>query len=182
MKSPVLIIPFNWPDTVAQVMASVRAARPPKLYVSADGPRPDRPGEHERCMEARRIATDVDWPCEVKTRFLNSNHGAKIGVATAIDWFFDNEQEGIILEHDVVPLPSFYQYADELLDRYRNEPQIMTINGSNMITHLGYMPKKRSSYYFSAYSHSWGWASWSRAWANYDVEAATGLRCLPVTA
>lgn len=161
---PVLFLVFKRPDTTAQVMEAIRQARPPRLYVAADGPRKDRPGETEPCAEARRIATAVDWPCEVKTLFRNRNLGCGISVSEAITWFFENEEEGIILEDDCVPSNSFFRYCAELLDKYREDERVMCISGNNFqgrqVTPY--------SYYFSRYMHSWGWASWRRAWKLYD--------------
>lgn len=166
MKSPVLFLIFNRPETTIRVFEKIRAARPPKLYISADGPRSNRPGELERCEEARKIALGVDWPCEVKTLFRESNLGCKMGVASGIDWFFQNEEEGIILEDDVLPMPSFFTFCDEMLKRYRNDPTIGMITGSNLVSKK---LKNDASFFVSHVPLIWGWATWRRAWQNYDV-------------
>jgi hypothetical protein len=166
MKSAVLFLIFNRPETTAQVFETIRLARPPKLYVAADGPRPGRAGEQARCDQARHIATQVDWPCEVQTLFQGVNLGCKKGVSTGIDWFFACEEEGIILEDDVLPKPSFFEYCDVLLDRFRNDANIGIITGSNLIaTHMNV----DSSYLVTNVPLIWGWASWRRAWQSYDV-------------
>jgi len=169
MKSPVLFLVFNRPDTTARVFQTIRAARPPRLYVAADGPRLNRPGEAARCEEVRRIATAVDWPCELVTLFRRENLGCKRAVSSAISWFFDQEVEGIVLEDDCVPDPSFFPYCDDLLARYRDEPKIMCVSGDNFVS-SAWTPGE--SYYFSTYIPVWGWASWRRAWRSYDVEMA----------
>ena len=166
MKSPVLFLVFNRPNTTRQVFEAIRAARPPRLYIAADGPREGRVGEMQLCEEVRQIATAVDWPCEVKTLFREKNLGCKMGVSTGIDWFFQNEPEGIILEDDVLPLPSFFPYCDELLERYRDDQSVWMVSGSNLIP--GQVPLKES-YFFSKNALIWGWASWRRAWQHYDV-------------
>lgn len=165
MTSAILFLIFRRPDTTAQVFEAIRQARPSRLYVAADGPREGREGEAERCAEARRIATDIDWPCEVKTLFRDGNLGCRVGVSTAIDWFFEHEDEGIILEDDCVPSPSFFPYCAELLARYRTEERIMAICGSSFADPG---PSYRGSYYFSYYADMWGWATWRRAWRFYD--------------
>jgi len=166
MNSPVLFLVFNRPSTTKQVFEAIRAARPPRLYVAADGPRAGRSGEAQLCDQVRAIATAVDWPCEVKTLFRDSNLGCKMGVSTGIDWFFENEPEGIILEDDVLPLPSFFPYCDELLERYRHDDSVWMVSGSNLIP--GQIPLEES-YFFSQNALIWGWASWRRAWQHYDV-------------
>lgn len=145
-------------------MEAIRAARPHRLYVAADGPR-DRPGEADRCEAARRVATSVDWPCDLRTLFRDRNLGCRDAVSEAISWFFDNELEGIVLEDDCLPSASFFPYCAELLERYRENERVMCITGNNFQSDMcGYAP----SYYFSKYNHVWGWASWRRAWRHYD--------------
>lgn len=167
METAVLLLIFNRPETTERVFAAIRSARPERLYVAADGPREGREGEFERAEHARRIATNVDWPCKVETLFRDGNLGCRKAVSSAIDWFFEKEPEGIILEDDCVPLSSFFPYAEALLCRYRSEPRVMMISGLNTIADQ-YAPA--SSYFFTAYPEIWGWATWRRAWVHYDVE------------
>jgi hypothetical protein len=167
MRSPVLFLVFNRPAPTAQVFAAIRAARPTRLYVAADGARSNRPGEAERCEVTRRIATAVDWPCEVKTLFRDRNLGCKRAVSQALDWYFGCEEEGIVLEDDCVPDPSFFLYCDELLERHRNDERVALISGDNFQFGREYGD---ASYYFSRYVHIWGWASWRRFWRNYDPD------------
>ena len=170
MKSPLLFLVFNRPKTTRQVFEAIRAERPTKLYVAADGPRQNRQDEPERCEEVRRVATNVDWPCEVKTRFSDHNFGCKAGVSNGINWFFENEEEGVILEDDILPLPSFFAYCDELLERYRHDDRVAMISGCNLISSY-YKPNE--SYFFSRIPHIWGWASWRRAWQHFDISMNT---------
>ena len=123
-NTPVLFIIFNRPDTTQQVFKAIRQVRPKYLYVAADGPRPDKIREKEKCEVAREIIKQVDWDCEVKTLFRNNNLGCKIGVSSAISWFFDNVEEGIILEDDCVSSISFLPFCSELLEYYRNDKDI----------------------------------------------------------
>jgi hypothetical protein len=165
-NTPVLFLIFNRPDTTQRVFQKIREAQPPKLYVAADGPRDSRVGERERCNEVRRIATDIDWNCDVKTLFRDNNLGCRVAVSEAIDWFFDNEEMGIILEDDCLPDKTFFRYCEELLFKYRDEDSVMTISGNN------FQPCRRTerSYYFSRYMHCWGWAGWKKGWKHYDRE------------
>lgn len=169
MRSPILFLVFNRPQTTRQVFRSIRASRPKRLYVAADGPRAGRAGEAELCAEVRRIATAVDWPCEIRTLFRERNLGCKMGVSGGIDWFFEHEPEGIILEDDVRPVTSFFEFCDDLLERYRNADRVSMISGSNLVDGR---VRTNGSYFFSRYTQIWGWASWRRAWRHYDVAMA----------
>ena len=97
-RTPVLFLVFNRPDTTQRVFEAIREAQPPRLYIAADGARTDRPGESQIVEEVRKIASDVDWPCDVKTLFREQNLGCKYAVSGAITWFFEHEEQGIILE------------------------------------------------------------------------------------
>ena len=73
MKSAVLFIVFNRKEITEQSFEIIRKAKPPRLYIAADGPRNHVDGEREICEEVRKIATNVDWDCEVKTFFQDKN-------------------------------------------------------------------------------------------------------------
>jgi hypothetical protein len=163
---PVLFVIFNRPDTTQQVFDEIRKAQPLQLYVAADGPRKDRAADYDLCKKTREIIRQVDWECEVFTLFREENLGCKRAVSSAIDWFFSNVEEGIILEDDCVPDQSFFPFCQELLEKYRNDDRIMMISGDNFL-----FGRRRTeySYYFSRYPLMWGWATWKRAWNNYDV-------------
>ena len=167
IRTPVLFLIFNRPDTTKQVFSAIQKARPSRLYVAGDGPRAEQSNEDEICKITRSIATNVDWDCEVKTLFRDQNLGCRLAVSQAIDWFFEQESEGIILEEDCLPDQSFFWFCQELLNRYRDDTRIMHIGGTNF-----QFGEKRTnySYYFSRYMHIWGWATWRRAWMYYDVK------------
>lgn len=164
LNTPVLFLVFNRPDTTRQVFEAIRKAQPRQLFVAADGPRPDKPGEKEKCEEVRKIATAVDWDCELKTWFRDENLGCGRGPAAAITWFFEHVEQGIILEDDCLPDNSFFFYCEELLSRYRNNQDIMLISGLNLFDKRNL----KTSYFFSHYAGIWGWATWKRAWEKYD--------------
>ncbi len=168
LKTPVLFMIFNRPDVTQQVFAEIRKAKPKQLFIAADGAREHKAGEKEKCEETRKIVVDnIDWDCEVKTLFREKNLGCKYAVSGAISWFFDNVEEGIILEDDCVPHQSFFNFCGELLEKYRDNQKVMHI-GSNYFNQ--HKTNITDSYYFSHYIEIWGWATWRRAWELYDPE------------
>lgn len=166
LNTPVAFVIFNRPDTTRQVFTEIAKARPSKLLVVGDGPRPNRSGEATRCAAARAVIERVDWDCEVLTNYSEVNLGCRRRVSSGLDWVFDTVEEAIVLEDDCLPHPSFFRYCEELLKKYKNEERIAQISGVNF-----QFGRRRSeySYYFSRYNHIWGWASWRRAWRSYDV-------------
>ena len=166
-KSPVLFLVFNRPDVTARVFRAIRQARPARLYVAADGTRPERQGEAQKVAKVREIATQVDWDCKVITLFRERNLGCGKAVSEAITWFFENEEMGVILEDDVLPNNSFFQFCDELLKRYRHDERIGLISGSYSLPTQ--IEADNESYFLARYGRIWGWASWRRAWQGYDI-------------
>jgi hypothetical protein len=164
-KSPVLFLTFNRPENTALVFEEIRKARPDRLYVASDGPRTSRSSDQELVTRTRTIATNVDWPCTVKTLFRPQNLGCKQAVGEAITWFFEHEPEGIILEDDCKPNQDFFRFCDSLLERYRDNQEVFAITGNNF---QNGNVRNDASYYFSRYPHIWGWATWRRAWQFYD--------------
>src|SRR5665648_587346 len=164
LKTPVAFIIFNRPETTRRVFAEIAKARPTKLLVIADGPRATHPDDAEKCAVVRAIIDGVDWDCEVLKNYSDVNLGCKRRVSSGLDWVFDTVEEAIILEDDCLPHPTFFRFCEEMLAKYRDDKRIAMISGDNF-----QFGKKRTeySYYFSRYTHIWGWASWRRAWDNY---------------
>jgi hypothetical protein len=168
LNTPVAFIIFNRPDFAGRVFAEIAKAKPKKLLVIADGARLNKVGEVEKVLSTRAILNRVNWDCEVLTNFSDVNLGCKVRVSSGIDWVFEQVPEAIILEDDCLPSNSFFQFCDEMIDRYRDEKSIGMIGGVNFQP-----PNARSTsdYYFSKYTHIWGWATWADRWVGtYDVD------------
>ena len=165
-QTPILFIIFNRPDVAQVVFDEIKKIKPKYLYIAADGPRETNEKDKLLCKESRAIIDQVDWPCEVKTLFRDKNLGCKLGVSSAITWFFEQVEAGIILEDDCVPHQSFSRFAGEMLEKYKDEEKVMMITGLNPISDY----QSPTSYYFSRYFSIWGWATWRRAWQKYDIE------------
>lgn len=166
-STPILFIIFNRPDTTEKVFNRLKTLKPKKLYIAADGPREHKKCESDKCKLSRKIVSEIDWECEVKKQFSDRNLGCKRAVSSAIKWFFEHEEQGIILEDDVIPNTSFFHFCSELLEYYKNEPRVMHISGNNFFSDRVNIPY---SYYFSIYPHIWGWATWRRAWNLFDPD------------
>lgn len=164
-KPPVLFLVFNRPEPTFRVFESIREARPEKLYVAADGPRSNRPNEAQFCMQVRSLVERVDWPCQVKTLFREQNVGCRRAVSEAITWFFESEEEGIILEDDCLPAPDFFRFCSEALGAYRSDLRVMHVGG-----HVLLEAPDKEDLFFSHLVPIWGWATWRRAWNAFDTD------------
>lgn len=165
LKIPVAYIIFNRPRHTRETFASIRAQRPKRLFVIADGPRLDHPTDADRCREVREIVEAIDWPCDVHRNYADVNMGCKRRVISGLDWVFSKVECAIVLEDDCHPHPDFYGYCDALLKRYKDDDRVMVVTGCNFQDGIR---RGTASYYFSKYNHVWGWATWRRSWQKND--------------
>lgn len=164
IETPVLLIAFNRPDTTMIVFDTIREVRPKKLYVAIDGPRSNKKDEAELCKQVLHITQNVDWECDAQYLIREKNLGCKLGVTGAIRWALTNEDRVIVIEDDIVAVPAFFSYAQELLEKYKDNERIAMISGNQ------YTPiEMDNDYLFTKYGHIWGWATWKRVWNKFDV-------------
>lgn len=174
LTTPVIFAIFNNPKTTAKVFERIRKARPPKLFIYADGPREDKIGEAEACNKCREIVSKIDWDCEVHRNFADKNMGLKPRMVSGISWAFEHVEEAIILEDDCLPSMSFFRFCQELLEKYRNDNRIVVISGSDQAT----MADFNESYGFSFGQYFiWGWATWKRVWNLFDPDMKLWEEC-----
>lgn len=165
LNTPILFLIFNRPDNTSRVFAEIKKTRPKKLFIAADGARKDKEGEQKLCDLTRKtVIENIDWDCEVKTLFREENMGCGKAVSSAITWFFQNVEQGIILEDDCLPHPDFFPFCEELLNKYKDNEKILHISSNN---YQDGVIRGDGSYFFSENVEIWGWATWKRTWNKY---------------
>ena len=166
--TPILILTFNRPSLVAGLLDRLRSVRPSKLYFASDGPRLGNSTDKVNVDECRSLVSSIDWDCEIFSKFSEANLGCRSGVVSAINWFFENEDAGIILEDDCWPEPTFFSYCENLLKLHKHDSNVMSITGYNA---LGVDHSAGQNYYFSHFGGIWGWATWRRATRRWQRRA-----------
>lgn len=161
----VLILFFTRPDTLNKVFASVKKARPRKLFLFQDGSR--NQNDDDKILKCRKIVEDIDWDCEVYKNYSEHNLGCDKSQVAAFEWAFQYTESLIFLEDDCVPSYSFFPFCEQLLDKYKNDKRVHMICGMN---HMGDLSGKiKEDYLFAKTPTIWGWATWKRAWENWDT-------------
>ena len=167
---PILVLGFNRPDFLSELFGELRQLRPRRIYFAVDGPRSGNPDDDEQVRLSREQVKSIDWPCEIRTRFNDSNLGCGLGVSSAISWFFENEELGVILEDDIRPDPSFFPFMAEMLTRYRDDDRVFAVTGTNFVPHQ--FISTPGAYRFSRIPVVWGWGTWRRVWSSYSFNIA----------
>lgn len=175
-KVPVLLVLYNRIEETHKVFQILRTVQPTTLYVAGDGPKPDNMIDRLHVYQAQSVI-QPEWPCQVHHLWQENHLGKTKMIETAIKWFFSQEEEGIILFDDTLPSYDFFPYCEELLSKYRNNERIYSIGGS----YLRHRSRKRypkrikkggSSYFFSAYAATWGFATWRNRWQDFSLSMA----------
>ena len=178
VDEPILVIAFNRPDHLNQLLARLREVQPRSLFIAIDGPRRERPDDMQRVQQCRDLLGSIDWDCTVDTLIREENLGCGRGVSSAISWFFEHVEQGIILEDDIIPVPSFFEFCSTLLDRYRNDDRVFAISGCNFVPPEA-LSHPEDPYRFSQVPHIWGWATWRRSWQRHQLDIWGWQRDLP---
>jgi hypothetical protein len=168
-NEPLLLIAFNRPELFSQLIERLREFRPQTIYIAIDGPRPGNITDLAQVEQTRSLVAAIDWTNDVHTLIQESNLGCGQGVSTALNWFFEHEERGIILEDDIIPRESFFDFCSELLDRYEHDQQVLAISGCNFVPSQ-YQSHPEFAYRFSRVPHIWGWATWRRSWQLHDLD------------
>lgn len=165
-NTPILIIAFNRPDKIKKILHILSKLKPEKIFLSVDGPRLNNMDDRKKCNEVKNLFSYFDWDCTVARKYEDINLGCKINVIKSIDWFFELNDEGIILEDDCLPSISFFYFCEKMLNKYNSNYKIMHINGSNL--GIDFSNFFHESYFFSKLNHVWGWATWKRSWKFFN--------------
>lgn len=171
MNTPVLLITFNRPEHTKRVLESILASQPQDLYVFQDGAREGNENDASKCAEVRRVVEDMTHGTQVRlhTLYSDTNLGCGPGPVTGITWFFNQVEQGIVMEDDCLPHPDFFGYCEELLERYKDVEEVQFINAALYDDRW----QCEYSYDFSRYQVAGAWASWRRFWVNYDIDLKT---------
>lgn len=168
MDTPVLIITFNRPSYVKELVKALKKANARNIYVFKDGPRPDNQQDYALSKEIENIISNIDWECNVKTNYMQNNLGCGYGPYSAISWAFQYVDELIILEDDCIPTNAFFKFCREMLMLYKNDEKVSVISGRSQLNYPEVFDKQ--DYIFTQYAPTWGWATWKRVWINFDIQ------------
>lgn len=163
--TPVLLLVFNRPDLTNDLFNIIKTVKPKRLYIVADGPRIHVAGEQDACRKVRAVFDEIDWECDVRKLYREENMGCDSSIIDGINWFFSQEEQGIILEDDCIPTVSFFNFSHRMLNEYKYRQDIALICGSNFYN----KPlSKKYDYFIGSFMNTWGWATWKHIWDGID--------------
>ena len=165
-KIPIVYVCFNRPELTKKTFECIKKIKPSKLFLILDGPRKNNKRDKINCLKVKKIIQNINWKCKLYKNFSKENLGLKNRFFTGLDWVFSSANEAIILEDDCLPHKDFFYFCEAMLKKYKNSNKVKFITGNNFQN-----PKKMEiseDYYFSKYSHIWGWATWKKTWLDVN--------------
>jgi hypothetical protein len=159
MQIPCLIIAYLRLDGIKRLCESLPVEKIDSIYVAIDGPRTQ--SEKEIQTEIRNFV--LNYAKSNKLRICvwqrDVNLGIAVSVITAIDWFFNNVEYGIILEDDLLVSKEFFDFVDYNLILIKEIPDIAMISGNQFL-----LDTNPDFTYLTHYPQTWGWATWNKKW------------------
>lgn len=163
---PILLITYKRFDSTLKIVNLLREIGVTKLYVSSNAPNLFKNlSENEQVERVRNLFLDSNWKTNIVKNFRKEHLSAKDSIKNSIDWFFEHEEFGIILEDDTLPHISFFEFVKKYLIEFKNEDRYGVICGYNILNE-----STNGGVFASRYPHIWGWATWRRVWKSFDVE------------
>lgn len=142
----------------------IKKARPSILFLISDGGRNEK--EWNAIYANRKMIDEgIDWNCTIYRIYENENQGMYKTALKKHKLIWSKVDRCILLEDDILPAVSFFQYCAELLEKYKNDLRVNVICGMN---HLGVSEEVNTDYFFSRQGSIWGIAMWRRTYEEYN--------------
>ena len=171
--APVLLLAYNRPEKLRNLISRVRALQPSVVLISVDGPKNSQPNDADLVLASQEAVQLIDWNAKIETRFRSTNLGLRLAVQDSVDWAISKYGKVVVIEDDAVPGPQLLDFFNYNLQKFANEDSVMHISGYNVVPENLLRANTGSRY--SRYPESFAWATWDRSWKHYDANLTWGL-------
>lgn len=158
-------------ELTQEIYSILEKVKPDRLFIFADGPKNE--SEIDKCYKTRGIFKNISWECELEQIYQESNKGLGKSIIDGLDYVFSKVEDAIILEDDCIPNMFFFTFCTQMLKYYKDTQGIMHINGTNLISNSPELLNYQEDFFFSKIALPWGWATWERAWNQFDKSFST---------
>jgi len=166
--APIAFFAYKRPEHTRRALESLsqnEGAASSELFIYCDAAR--RPEDAEAVKEVREVARSEHWCGKVNVIEHENNVGCADSIIYGVTQICQQYGRVIVLEDDLILSPYFLNYMDTALDLYRDENQVMQISGYMFPVDL---KDAKTDALFLPFTNSWGWATWQRAWKEFDPE------------
>jgi hypothetical protein len=165
--APIALFVYNRPEHTRRTLAYLQKnllADESQLFIFSDGPK--TAADKDKVDEVRALANEVTGFKSVKVITRKENLGLANSIIIGVSQLVSEFGKIIVFEDDLISSPYTLEYFNEGLTRYHNDDTVM---------HIGaYMydldDKTLPDAFFHRIATSWGWATWARAWRDFEPD------------
>ena len=163
---PVRVNIWIRPECQKKQFEILKEARPSIIFLISDGGR--NPKEWEAIRQNRKMIDEgIDWECEVYRIYEEQNNGLYTMGRKGTELVWSKVDRCIFLEDDQLPSVSYFKFAAELLEKYKDDTRVHTICSMNFD---GVWEDASSDYFFCERGSIWGNATRKRVYEQRKLE------------
>ena len=160
---PVLVLGFNRPDLLQNLLNRLKDLEVTDVYISLDGPR--NSFDSENCNNCLKVAQAFAPIFNTRIIHRSYNLGCNLGVVSALDWFFSQVEFGVVIEDDCDPAEDLFSY----FQRFKEDKEIFQeINVSIATGHNPFVRMHQDS--VSRFTLIGAWATWAEVWQKIRLD------------
>lgn len=170
--APIIVFAYDRPEHLSKTLSALAKnylANESELFLFCDGAKESAtPEQIERIEQNRKVAYTASGFKSVTVIERLTNIGLKTNIVGAVTEIVNKYGRVITLEDDIVTSPGFLRFMNDALEMYKDDEQVMHISGY-MWPHRWPLPE---TFFYPVPYPGGGWATWKRAWRNYDDDIA----------
>lgn len=165
--APIALFVYNRPDHTRRTISYLQQnflADESRLYIFCDAAKTD--ADKAKVEQVRQLVQDVSGFKSVKIVLRDHNLGLAESIISGVTQLVYEYGKVIVFEDDLLSSPYTLQYFNDALTKYANQEQVMHIGAYMYNLHDKTLPET----FFYRAATSWGWATWARAWKNFEPD------------
>jgi hypothetical protein len=165
--APIALFVYNRPHHTSQTLSYLQKnllATETNLFVFSDGPKTD--ADKASVDAVRQLVAQITGFKTVKLIARDTNMGLANSIISGVTQLVNEYGKVIVFEDDLISSPYTLQYFNDALTYYADAEQVMHISAYMFPLQDATLPE---TFFFRA-AFSWGWATWARAWENFNPD------------
>lgn len=163
--APILLFAYNRPSHIQQTLKSLlenEGCNESELFIFSDGAKNET--DKKKVDKVRKIIHDINGFKEIHIIENSHNVGLAKNIIDGVTRVIEEHGKVIVLEDDLVTSPYFLTFMNEALEMYETEQKIGHIHG------YCYPLPELPETFLIKWTGSWGWATWKRAWQEFNSD------------
>lgn len=172
--APIALFVYNRPEHTRRTLKFLQQnllADESRLFIFSDAAA--RVEEEENVSEVRQLIKGIGGFKQVEVIERPKNLGLAKSIIDGVSRLVKEYGKIIVFEDDLISSPYTLQYFNNALNRYETEDRVMHIGAYmyplNKAAGPGGQPGLPETFFYRA-ATSWGWATWARAWKEFEPD------------